>query len=54
MNLKQALKRIEELEALVRALERAPREVHYHNDFAPPTYEPTWIPPTIIATCSAN
>ena len=40
MNLKQALKRIEELEARVRALELAPREVHYHNDYVPPTYAP--------------
>ena len=59
MNLKQALKRIEELEARVRALELTPREVHYHNDFVPPTYAlqpvmtpflPPWYPP--IVTCS--
>ena len=58
MNLKQALKRIEELEARVLVLELAPREVHYHNGFVgpyvPPVYVPQpvlppWIPP--IVTC---
>lgn len=44
MNLKQALKRIEELERKVRELEARPREVHhYHHQV--PQFIPAFPPP---------
>lgn len=43
MTLKEALKRIEELEALVRILASRLVEVHHHNDFATPAV-PFWQP----------
>lgn len=60
MNLKEAMKRIEELEALVRILAARPIEVHHHNDFAgphtpvptQPVYTPGWPIPTI--TCGSQ
>jgi hypothetical protein len=57
MNLKQALERITELEIRIAALERAPKEIHYHAAPLwapePKPYSPYWMPP-IGPTCESQ
>jgi len=38
MTLKEAMKRIEELERKVKELESRPQHLHFHNSLMPPTY----------------
>ena len=52
MNMKEALKRIEELERRVKELEAQPKqEIHYHNYPALPHYVPPsypWYPQPVL------
>lgn len=57
MKLKDALKRIEELERLVKELQAQPKQEfhhHYHYQYQQPWYLPQpWIGPTCIGAASA-